>query len=885
MIISLKTDDGLLLEVRGKERGRVRLKLRGDYNRAKFIVYCLEFISANPEYQQFYVEGDNFSRDQLINALKTEFKTNDSALLEDVLQVAEKVLVRLQEHEEMEEQTDVASLIPISSEALRTVLLGRFGVGKSTLIKACTNFSENIDFPVTDTARTTTYTTEYVFKDPFTVSKFAFAVAFKPESELKLKLEEASTRALRKAVQLALKPNEVIDSTIEEEVLKAFVTDPERLFKNEYIFGKYYGKNHPKRYDDTKKEQIVWWEHLYNQIDQLMRLMFIEEGISLESEENWSRIEGIEEKLLELSKRSETQSASKLQNIIDNLMNTIRQRAELLCSELEADDLGKAFRNSTGSITGFFTREYDESNVERVITLFTSTQAKHFSRLLTPIVDHIRIEVPYNERFPEELRKQQIIITDTVGIEHAKTTDTRSIEGSTKYFFEQYNCITVVDDASKSMDSTTTNILRSLFGSAAKGKIFLTYTFYDKFDKKDFEDEADKDFELLGLQDAALRKIADELSYDNTNWMIEDLKERTIFLKDLVPGTRQIESIIKYFQKMVAHKAEMNDFKQIQPLNKNKPILGYNYKKLALVFAQTQQEFLEQQRQIYFQEYLHWKTAEALTWRLYSGSTYFIGSYKTLRPVDDFCDLLLHKLHHFLSNPAEENFVHKNDRIENLSEKVKDWLKELVGDSVKKMSNKEFVGRYHEFWRIAYNEHGFGSDLRRRKIIMEVFNKVLPPLQMDASNNADIWIDALENMIEEAIEKMGGVKQTLELKRKYDQNPLYRIKRSIEREIYESNDILSADKPSTDEWTVKNCKGEWSEIRFGTLAEHPQFFDFVEEGAAKLEASSGYSRVIMVFANPLKVERKYNIQKLGKVTVIIVNENEIDNFSILKYVL
>lgn len=746
-----------LLEVREKEHGRrIRLKVNSDYNRVKLVAYCLKFIDEHPEYREFIRSNEEMTKARLRNALAAELKTNDFTIIDDALPIVEKVHLKLQEEEDKVDPINVLEKVQIPENALRVLLRGRFGVGKSTLIKACCNFPLNLDFPVTDTGRTTTYSTEYVFKANNHTSKYGFAVAFLSKNKQKMKLEDALIRSIVKLIQSTLKKTGDLDT--EDEVMKSFVTDPARLFKVEYLFGKYYPTHHPKRFDEARSEQVNWWEALYKRIQKLVGHLFEEEGLNdkviFDSTDDWSKIEGLEEKLVAHTKREGTESFLQYETIIRELIDRIQDKAETICTVLELGGLGVPITDSSGSISGFYANNYTESNVEQLVTPFTSTQNQRFGHLLTPVVDRIRIEVPYNDAFSPKIRRSSIVITDTVGVEHAKNTDTRSIEGSTNFLFEQYDFITVVDDASKSMDTTTTNILRNLFSTADKSKIFLTYTFYDKFDKKDLEDDEDKDFELFTLQETAFRKIAEEISYDNIDWFIQDFKDRTVILKDLSPTTQEFTSVANYLEKMIDYRNELSDFKRIYRTNLDWPILRYNFKKLALVFSHAQREYLEQQHKIYLGEYLPYKTAEALTKRLYWGETYFIGINRTLQPVDDFCDGLMTKLQPFLMNPTEENFSHKNINIPNLSEKVKDWFKELVSDEIKKLSKREFVDHYEDHWKRAYFDNGNGSDLRRKKAIMAIFNQILPPLDVQSHNNAEIWIDALERIIMEAIKKM-----------------------------------------------------------------------------------------------------------------------------------
>ncbi len=91
---------------------------------------------------------------------------------------------------------------------------------------------------------------------------------------------------------------------------------------------------------------------------------------------------------------------------------------------------------------------------------FASTESENFTRIVTPLVKEIRIEVPYNDFLDEEIKDKIISITDTIGFKHRKQENTKSLEGSTNLFYNEFDIITIVDSAKQSMNSTTGSIFR-----------------------------------------------------------------------------------------------------------------------------------------------------------------------------------------------------------------------------------------------------------------------------------------------------------------------------------------------------------------------------------------------------------------------------------------
>ena len=147
---------------------------------------------------------------------------------------------------------------------IRLLFLGQFGTGKSTIIKRLSGIPSEVDFPVVDTARTTIHDAHYIFKDRNIYSSFRFSVDFKSTQEIFRLVSECYIRAVDK-IFTGISENKS-KMEIQDKAMIDFVTDPVKIFKIEYMLGKYYEFNNDKRKQQEKADQVLFWDKTYQSI-------------------------------------------------------------------------------------------------------------------------------------------------------------------------------------------------------------------------------------------------------------------------------------------------------------------------------------------------------------------------------------------------------------------------------------------------------------------------------------------------------------------------------------------------------------------------------------------------------------------------------------------
>lgn len=731
---------------------RIRITKNMSVNDARILEEMLYFIFDEEDVYQLDVEKMNVLKRKF--CIKANLNLLDFEVI-NVMRIADELIGKIVfEQKKFDCNSIEDRYISINenrykNKIINILLKGAFGSGKSTVIKKGIGILDEIDIPVTDEGRTTSYEIEYIFTHN---KKKSFIVLFSKYNDIYSKFEECFYRAENKYLDIYFQNNELDENDIKSKVIESFYTDPQNLFKIFYTIGKYYSqdnliKRYKDKYEDKMielKEQLNFWENIYNNIKEMLDETIRNQGIIAD---------GKDYEIIKQLISDEIKKTDKIDGLVNECISYTDSKVKQICAELEDNGLGEVIFDENDDAIGFYCQNYEFDMIEEYLRIFTSTNAKYFSKLLTPLVDRIRIEVPFNlEAYGvNELEEYTIIMRDTIGTAHQNELSTDSIEGSSKTNYEEFDLVIAVDNARRPMDTTIINILRELINNTINEKIIIAYTHYDEFSKKDHEDEYSKQLDLESIQEAAINSI--DKRYYST------LKESTIILKNLI-FTKKYEnekSIKDFFNLIINKYRSLYDFKAIKPNNPEKQLLVYSQPKLGIIYENLQQKYIEIQKERYLKRYPQYKVTEALTRRLMQGRTYYIGA-ESLKPIDDFVKVFMEQIKEYIFSPIEINFTPKCT-IDNHVSKVEDWLKEKISSKIKQVAEMVFINWQNDSkvgsWREAYLYSSVGSDSKRRNKIIDVFTEYLPEAALDNSKPyADFWLEKISEIIIVSLNEM-----------------------------------------------------------------------------------------------------------------------------------
>lgn len=770
---------------------KVRAKIK-----KKFRVTAIDAAQKVQKAIQYLLNNDSFHHPEMKeiaknSLLKDENYRGANVTLDDLPLVDGIISLFYEDIKDSKEKpyNVIEKAIKLPKDAPRVIFLGRVGVGKSTIIKNITNFGDKINFPFTDTSRTTTYQTEYIFKNLWQDPN-KFAVSFMSMEEVTQEVESAIDRAIEaciNAINTEDTQQELIKSSRKESeqdrIIRAFYTEPNKVFDLRFLLGKYLKTDSKNRNNDNYQNLNHLWSSIYDYIltifSDIQKTDFT--SYNNDSQHNIPTTENQEflrrkyyEYVLDSYNYEQKDKYSTYTRFKQFVLTEIRINISNLLMNLERNNIilsRNTYKNfETDWPLGFscIIDDYDSEYFYDFIKIFTSKDGSDFGKILTPLVKEMRIELPYNHKLSDEITENPIVFIDTVGTSHV-VDESSSIENSINLNLDSVDIITVVDDSKTSMSADTLNILKHLTHRVARSKIFIAYTFYDEFNKKEFIDDFEDDEDELDNQkqdyllDLQRSKISALLKDDRTeiNRFLNQLEDKTTFMnglanKNIQSNEQDCISINNYLYKIHNYYNLYNNYLLVEKIDSLAPIVEYDYKRLAMIFFnEILESYLEQQRTIYLKKIPHHKVTEALTKRLANGETSYVGA-EILKPVDDLYSIMLDNLYSFILNPKTINFKKDESNGNDYKIRLLEKLKETIFENLTQYLRDDFTSYpMKETWKKLYLDFGIGSDYRRRTGIIEALNKLLVPYTEYLSNpEIEHMIDQLELLFDKSIVKL-----------------------------------------------------------------------------------------------------------------------------------
>lgn len=654
-------------------------------------------------------------------------------------------------------ENEMNALFPIDLDA-RFCFLGKAGVGKSTIIQKLSPFFgiDGINFPFTDTSRTSTFPAEYCFVPNKRI--YRFAVIFKEKSIIDLQINECIERGINKLIELKLN-NETTTSPI-DIVIPYFFTDPSQTYDIRYSLGKYVKTTSPNYSLESNQGIINFWNNIFDLMNKLIDTIIpLSETSDIKPDFYQERFQTIIKEsdsanqcfslYLELGNQIHNKIEDNINRIFDNLANN------------NAIDITK--RNNEQFLCEFKHSSILENDFFNFIKIFTEKKASNFGRALFNLVGILRIELPLNPKVNLSHKDKSFSILDTIGIAH-NNDGSGGFEDSTRLSLSEIDGVAIIDDSNFNGDNNVGAILQHLSSRIDYNKIFFTFTFFDNLKKADFDEDDDIDSQkityLSSIETQTIknviidREVAQTLCQKLTNG-------DTFFLKGLM-NQDDYSSVSNMLDQMISSTVASKNIYGFFKYNKTLPIFEYDYKKLPLLYSESINSFKKTQYEIYSVHPPHFKTTEALTRRLATKISYFSGA-RTLKPVDDLYNSLITVLAPYISKPQKINIGSKdNDPTPPSIDTIIGILKNVVSEKLRSAINCCFFepSKLQE-WKELYQLSGLGTDLERRNGILDTEELIAPDIIKYLNDEIP---DHLINIIEDSLKtSLIELEQTLDL--------------------------------------------------------------------------------------------------------------------------
>jgi hypothetical protein len=647
--------------------------------------------------------------------------------------------------------------LPSSNDGYSRVLfVGTTGAGKTSLLRQLIGSDPDEDrFPSTAPAKTTIADIEVIQAE----AEFEAAITFFSEFQTQANIEECITDA-----SLAVFENAPVD-----KVADRFLNHRDQKFRLAYILGSWSKEDtnatedemsfdeqeeSPPRQDANvldeseraANHELV--EGYLARITSLAQLVVknLEEELGVDLHKGGPDQDAAKE-LIEESFESRLTQEEAFHEIVQDILEAVRSRFDYV-------EAGELLRRRSGWPELWLFKSEDRDDFIRQIRWFSSNYWPQFGRLLTPLVDGIRIRGPLFTEFVEG--EPKLVLIDGQGLGHSPES-AASITTRVTRKFASVDVILVVDNAQQPMQAAPLSVLRAVISSGHHEKLAIAFTHFDLIKGQNLPTFSSKRTHVMTSVLHALSSLKEVLGLSVINAIEHGIDGRCFMLGGIdrqlnkLPSRAssymkgQLSELVRFFETAIIPPAAA----AIQPIFDptgigfavQEAVLKFQGPWLARLGIGTYEGFSKE----------HWTRVKALNRRI-AGE---LGDeYDTLRPVADLVTQLRESISRFLNSPIDWTRVPVDEQeeqaaIAQIRQKVDLSLHSLVLD---RLIEKHLVD-----WRTAYEDfRGPGSTRRRADTIHAIYDGAAPLPNAVMTPVTTAFLSDIRRLVISAIEFSGG---------------------------------------------------------------------------------------------------------------------------------
>lgn len=648
------------------------------------------------------------------------------------------------------------NVIPLPGKAegyVKTLFVGTTGAGKTSLLRHLIGSDPDVDrFPSTSTARTTVSDIEVI---PAT-GEFRAVVTFFSETVIQTNVEDCVLNACAA----------VWDEMPEDKVAERFLHHPDQRFRLSYLLGSW-RKNLPS--------EVATGDWDFGAPTQVTTLVAgSDEAVST------ADAEALQARLAEyvgrICKLAETRAEAIRKDLLPDPHSASaedREAAlEIFQGELFGDEqfheivhdvLDEALIRFRGLKNGKVTYRSasskwplmwtystnDRTEFLNQVRWFSSNSAPSFGKLLTPLVDGIRVTGPLFPTFMDYQPK--VVLLDGEGLGHTPDSST-SVTTRITQRFSDVDAILLVDNAEQPIQAAAQSVLRAVASSGNYSKLLLAFTHFDQVKGLNLPTFADKRAHVMASVHNYLSKLKEVLNAPIVGAMERMIDDRSFMLgaldgpsAKLPPGVKgQLKTLITFVEKSIEPPAAPDAKPRYDGSG-----LGFAVQRAARSFQEAWAARLGFSIGATLPAE-HWTRIKALDRRISNETDV---EYDSLRPVADLVGRITEEIANFLDNPiswsrppidADE----AQQAIVSIRQAVFKQLHELA---LQRLINEHLTG-----WRRGLEHKGKGSAARRAVDIRGIYELAAPIPGTVNTAPAIEFLHGVRDLVRTAVVENGG---------------------------------------------------------------------------------------------------------------------------------
>ncbi len=416
----------------------------------------------------------------------------------------------------------------------RVLLTGTTGAGKTTLLRHILGTRHNTErFPSTSTAKTTIAEFEIVQQK----GTWNAHVTFMSKKYVRNKIEECLEHASLSSVKFSE------NKAIAESLLESH----DQRFRLSYILGRYETSDNSNTdadfaFDDfhivatdldtdelvTDHESKANFEQLSSFVEQIKAT-----SISLQKTMKFEHGEYHQQQSPESKEEWEHEFVSRLakhpgySRLLFLLLRAVERRFAGL------SELGTLNKHQRDNWPISWTCELqDRKEFLKQLNWFTGNHHKQMGKLLTPLVERIRVLGPFYSMFDQDAQTSKLVLLDGEGIGHS-AREASSVSTRLTRRFSDVNCIALVENSSSPMQAASLALLKSVGISGHASKLVIVFTHFDHMQGDNLNNHKQKQQHAKASITNALDSLIDTVGRSVVDELESVLLSRVYFLGGL----------------------------------------------------------------------------------------------------------------------------------------------------------------------------------------------------------------------------------------------------------------------------------------------------------------------------------------------------------------
>ena len=639
----------------------------------------------------------------------------------------------------------------------KVMLVGSTGAGKTTLLRQFIGSDHTRDrFPSTSTAKTTTADIEIITA----TGPFEAVVTFMTEHEVRCAVDECLEEAC----------TDVVRGYDDKGIAGSLLEHREQRFRLSYILGTWQQELPSREMNDQDEMQYGYGdetsegdnltddeivagseltvnnERLRDYVARIREIALAVEGQKAAERGSFGDLSNANQRQVWLEDFTdglyENQDFSQLSL---DIMDGIAERFELV-------QAGDFELNSIGWPRLWYYEEEDREAFLQQVRWFTGNHGQQFGRLLTPLVNGIRVRGSFQ---PDAIELQdddrRLVLLDGEGLGHSAREAT-SVSTKVTERFPETDMILLVDNAQSPMQAAPLELLRSVGSSGHGDKLAIAFTHFDQVRGDNLASHSQKVNHVRASIGNAIVSLRESLGAPVTEILERQLKGSDFYLGGLNQPTgaippgfiKDMRSLMDRMQQSVKHS---------EPIDAA-PV--YNIGRLELALRDATDGFKNPwsgRLGLSYYEGIrkeHWGRVKALCRRI---ANLWDKEYNGLRPVADLVRELQNSISLWLDHPAGWT---RRPADEDEGQAVINQIRQKVYADIHILAEQRLLADHRGGWRTAFGFNGPGSSFDRAKEMGRIYDAAAPSISSVMDTTTQEFLDRIIRIVGDAVEDAGG---------------------------------------------------------------------------------------------------------------------------------